>query len=903
MDGLPVVDSTELIHLPLAAALRPLTKATLVCTSSKPAVAVLSGTKQYPLDNFEVVGAVAEVRSLGTTTIACGAYSEVLTVTNPQVSSIVPEAPYLGAPARFRAFGTGLQPNMRFQVAGCAGDTVEFNALSGSSTERSFVCMPTVPASQPNADRMRLVNSKVNLAPNASFEPILDDSACSTSAERYARLLSQYGNKTATSNGTKYGEIPFLAMSWDDLKTFTLARRAPGLNLCKGETPADVAEERDRSLTMWRNHLAAEQSKVPPTYAGAFGSAYFDRKPSDVAKFALSLTVDLVGLGASATVLQSSVKAATRLKGSARYWKAIKASNGYASMLPGTKRKIERYERLMKFVEIGAGLGTVAFDAVGLLEPSEVSEMKADIVETAGDIATLGATAVEPFQRVAAFLDGAPFSAKVADEVLKLGVALHAVLATKEALSVSTIDYGAITRELGAFGAGFIPIVGPAVSMLKNIWEYVADGQDEKLAAFEQTQVIYSQKTQEILRSKLAESLARRFSNSSDLNAHVVPLSPRADFGGVQVDNTETLRVNLTNPSNLTWRIRDINFDAVGYSLVSNGCLIAVAPAGACHLVLRFSPVARAAYSDSLVLDYLIDDLPYRTRIQVVGVGLAKRSVALVKTVNLAAPSNSEATIALKLVNPSGVDTGCTIDRARVITANDALLSSSSLLSAVTTQRVPYGFVDFKLSGCNLGATQTIRIEYPAALPPPDIVKMWKRWDNGSTVETLQFGSPGLPFNFTILGNALTYTVTDGGPGDMDRTINGVIVDPAGVSFSCSLAVSGGTQPTASGDGVLLLRYLMGFRGTALTAGLTPGSRNTPEAIASFLGSAVQYDPLGRAPVGGPLATVEGLVLLRLMLGLPDAALLTGIAVPDSAHFRTGFDVRANVNSLCGTTY
>jgi hypothetical protein len=45
------------------------------------------------------------------------------------------------------------------------------------------------------------------------------------------------------------------------------------------------------------------------------------------------------------------------------------------------------------------------------------------------------------------------------------------------------------------------------------------------------------------------------------------------------------------------------------------------------------------------------------------------------------------------------------------------------------------------------------------------------------------------------------------------------------------------------------------------------------------------------------------LVLLRLMLGMPDDALLNGVGAPAGALFTTGTTVRGNVNTKCGTRF
>ncbi len=123
-----------------------------------------------------------------------------------------------------------------------------------------------------------------------------------------------------------------------------------------------------------------------------------------------------------------------------------------------------------------------------------------------------------------------------------------------------------------------------------------------------------------------------------------------------------------------------------------------------------------------------------------------------------------------------------------------------------------------------------------------------------------------------------------------------------GAAALCDLDVDGDGAMTVERDGALLLRYLMGFRGDGLTAGLGISDANAAQAIADYAGSAVQFDVFGRSS-SAPLATADGLVLLRLMLGMPDDALLSGVTVPSGALFATSSAVRANVNGKCGTRF
>lgn len=113
-----------------------------------------------------------------------------------------------------------------------------------------------------------------------------------------------------------------------------------------------------------------------------------------------------------------------------------------------------------------------------------------------------------------------------------------------------------------------------------------------------------------------------------------------------------------------------------------------------------------------------------------------------------------------------------------------------------------------------------------------------------------------------------------------------------------------GVAGEASRDGALLVRYAFGMRGSGLTPDITlNGVRNTPALIETFIDSANAYDVFGRVPSAPPTALQDGLVLMRLMLGVPDAALLVGITVPAGAQFQTATAIRGNINSRCAMTY
>jgi hypothetical protein len=72
--------------------------------------------------------------------------------------------------------------------------------------------------------------------------------------------------------------------------------------------------------------------------------------------------------------------------------------------------------------------------------------------------------------------------------------------------------------------------------------------------------------------------------------------------------------------------------------------------------------------------------------------------------------------------------------------------------------------------------------------------------------------------------------------------------------------------------------------------------------VESYIGNGAQFDVFGR-PAPSISAMQDGVVLFRLMLGVPDTGLFGGIVVPAGATYASPSAVRAHVNTMCGTTF
>jgi hypothetical protein len=109
------------------------------------------------------------------------------------------------------------------------------------------------------------------------------------------------------------------------------------------------------------------------------------------------------------------------------------------------------------------------------------------------------------------------------------------------------------------------------------------------------------------------------------------------------------------------------------------------------------------------------------------------------------------------------------------------------------------------------------------------------------------------------------------------------------VSGTCRLDVDGSGALEADVDGLLILRYLSGFRGESLISDLTlTGTRTTATLIEAFLAA---QDFNVRDTPSGAASTSDGLILRRYLLSIIDSALVanTELATTDPSLARTRF--------------
>ncbi len=157
--------------------------------------------------------------------------------------------------------------------------------------------------------------------------------------------------------------------------------------------------------------------------------------------------------------------------------------------------------------------------------------------------------------------------------------------------------------------------------------------------------------------------------------------------------------------------------------------------------------------------------------------------------------------------------------------------------------RMPYGVVSFKIFVDNPGDTAYITVHFsePAA---PDA--KWHKYD-------LKNGWMEYTGNVTFSPNRKKVTVrlTDGGTGDADGAVNGVIVDPSGLSASTGVGADGG-------EDVLKSCFIGAASTTPPVRGLAGSFTGTGQktfaaaalVILGFIGMAVAIDRRRRTETG-----------------------------------------------------
>ena len=267
------------------------------------------------------------------------------------------------------------------------------------------------------------------------------------------------------------------------------------------------------------------------------------------------------------------------------------------------------------------------------------------------------------------------------------------------------------------------------------------------------------------------------------------------------------------------------------------------------------------------------------------------QSIAVVIKTSYTGPSPAGVGSITASFNGGGAGCGYSKSQYIPISGNGASPPAATLPAGVT---FPQGLFDFRASGCIASGTLSFTITYPA--PFPFGTYFWKYGPTAATPAPHWYVFPA-----TILGNTITFMIADGGFADDDLAANGVVaglggpaVATGGIGFN--LDADGNASYDALTDGLLVIRYLFGLTGGALTNGAigTGATRIDATAVLTqldYLKPLLDVDGNGQAD-----ALTDGLMLMRYLFGLRGGALVAGAIGPGA--LRNAAQIEAYIQSL-----
>ena len=136
-------------------------------------------------------------------------------------------------------------------------------------------------------------------------------------------------------------------------------------------------------------------------------------------------------------------------------------------------------------------------------------------------------------------------------------------------------------------------------------------------------------------------------------------------------------------------------------------------------------------------------------------------------------------------INSSEVDAGGVTAQASAGTIENMKVASASAYPTgkPANTAFDYGVTSYNVTGLTSGQEITMTLTMPSAIPANS--KLYKITSTGYTEIA----------GATISGNTVSFSITDGGSLDADKTANGTIVDPVGIGTSTA------TNPTNNGGG------------------------------------------------------------------------------------------------------
>ena len=135
------------------------------------------------------------------------------------------------------------------------------------------------------------------------------------------------------------------------------------------------------------------------------------------------------------------------------------------------------------------------------------------------------------------------------------------------------------------------------------------------------------------------------------------------------------------------------------------------------------------------------------------------------------------------------------------------------------------------------------------------------------------------------------------------QTSAGFVLSPGfwhsviGVSQGCVIDIDGNQSISATTDGLMLLRAMLGLTGTAVTTGATVAG--APRTSWAQIAPYVHLAALNLSGSGNTSAATDGVLLLRAMFGLTGTAVTHGITTSG----QTWASIRNYLNTQCGGNF
>ncbi|SEA54712.1 IPTL-CTERM sorting domain-containing protein [Marinobacterium iners] len=208
-------------------------------------------------------------------------------------------------------------------------------------------------------------------------------------------------------------------------------------------------------------------------------------------------------------------------------------------------------------------------------------------------------------------------------------------------------------------------------------------------------------------------------------------------------------------------------------------------------LTVTFNPVTPGEYTDTLSCSGASGDL-FTFTLKAKGVESPPRRTEMQLPL-------SEGPHSGKMLNLSVTDSEWSLDAAQSLTA--------ASVGAALPQGVilPHGAVSLRLTEGTAGNSSTIVLSYPFELPAG--ARYYKYGPTADNPDDHWYAYPGA----VISGNTITLTLTDGGAGDSDLSVNGIIDDPGGPAWISAAPGNVTAIPTLPQWAMMLLAGIMGM--------------------------------------------------------------------------------------------